>query len=1000
MKPCEIHQKIIVALCLLLVAMLCLFAAGAEKTGEEEMGVIINKINFPDPYFLSYVKGFDTDNDKTLSEAELAVVDQINVAFFSLQTLKGIEYFTALKSLDCANNNLVVLDISRNTALKTLDCSNNELKALDVSRNTALKTLDCSYNELKALDVSRNTDLDIFYCANNMLTALDVSKSSILRDLDCSKNKLEILDVSGSAFLKGLVCSENKLAALDISKNTDLKLLECYDNQLRMLDVSQNTDLESLECYNNQLGMLDVSKNTALVKLDCHDNMMTSLDLGQNTALTELICSNNQITALDTENSSALIQLKCDKNQLKSLDISKLERVKELDCSYNQLTILDVSYCSSIVQLIDNYEREMSKDTQKWESYGWYDDYLFLKADKSVEIVGGDQTGLPIDEQTFPDEVFRDYVEYFDINKNGLLTEREIEAVETIDIEYDAIESLQGIENFTSLESLDCGYNELTSLDVSKNTALKTLLCTGNHLITLDISHNSSLVHLDCSENPISELDIQNNTHLEKLHCTSTMLTKLDINKCPRLVDLVKNIEPTETETTLCWEEYDSDVYRELYVDRSLELSNESITTDNIRGYVTRCYEIILGRKPDEDGMHTWFNELNSGRKAAAEIIDRFVNSPEYMGKKYSYSDSVDILYRAMLGRDADPAGKANWVSKLESGQPFAAVINGFCVSKEFNQICASYGIRPGSVTIPGEAATPEEKIKAFVRRCYQIILNREPDEGGMNTWFDELKANRKAASEIIDRFVNSSEFQEKNLNNSDAVEILYKAMLGRGSDPAGKANWVRKLENGQPFAVVINGFCVSKEFTGICASYGIKAGNVNVQLSGIADEEALSMLALNAKAPITRRSETKPNRVEIINPSDTIDMNIGTAVQAVYINEEKAKEFIGRCYRVILGREASEAEVENWIGQMVNGTKTPDQIARGFLFSNEFKAKNTANEELVKILYRVYMNRDADPEGLKSWTEKLDNGTSLKDLLDAFSKTNEFKKVVSEMSK
>ena len=102
----------------------------------------------------------------------------------------------------------------------------------------------------------------------------------------------------------------------------------------------------------------------------------------------------------------------------------------------------------------------------------------------------------------------------------------------------------------------------------------------------------------------------------------------------------------------------------------------------------------------------------------------------------------------------------------------------------------------------------------------------------------------------------------------------------------------------------------------------------------------------------------------------------------------------------MILGREASEAELENWIGQMVNGTKTPDQIARGFLFSNEFKAKNVSSEELVRILYRVYMNREADPEGLKTWTEKLDNGTALKDLLDTFSKTNEFKKVVSEMSK
>ena len=102
----------------------------------------------------------------------------------------------------------------------------------------------------------------------------------------------------------------------------------------------------------------------------------------------------------------------------------------------------------------------------------------------------------------------------------------------------------------------------------------------------------------------------------------------------------------------------------------------------------------------------------------------------------------------------------------------------------------------------------------------------------------------------------------------------------------------------------------------------------------------------------------------------------------------------------MILGREANQAELENWIGQMVNGTKTPNQIARGFLFSNEFKAKNLGNEELIKILYKVYMNREADPEGLKTWTEKLDSGMELKDLLDTFSKTNEFKKVISEMSK
>ena len=503
-------------------------------------------------------------------------------------------------------------------------------------------------------------------------------------------------------------------------------------------------------------------------------------------------------------------------------------------------------------------------------------------------------------------------------------------------------------------------------------------------------------------DNQFVSLDISHNPKLQWLRCDNNSITSLDISKNMELLNLIQEVEMQTAEhegkKSIYW--HDNEKY--LHVDESVKILTESEKTpeEKIEEYVGRCYSVILGREPDAGGLKTWYNELTSGRKTASEIIDRFVNSPEFISKNYSNEEAVDILYQTMLGRNADAGGKANWVKKLENGQTLAHVINGFCFSKEFRGLCDSYGIKAGFVNIPNTDTTAEGKIKAFVQRCYRIILDREADPSGMQTWYEQLSSGKKAASEIIDRFVNSPEFSGKNYSHSDSVEILYKAMLGRGSDAVGKANWVGKLDAGQPFAVVINGFCVSKEFTGICASYGIKPGSVNVQLSGIAEEEALSMLAYKAKEPITKKSETNPTRVEIINPSDTIDMNIGTAVQAVYINEEKAKEFISRCYQYILGREASAAELDNWIGQMTNGTKTPDQIARGFLFSNEFKGRNVGNEDLVKILYKVYMNRDADPEGLKTWTEKLDNGNSMKDLLDAFAKTNEFKKVVNEMSK
>ena len=73
--------------------------------------------------------------------------------------------------LACAENQLTVLDVSKNTALTELWCADNKPAALDVSKNTALTDLYCDGNQLTALDVSKNTDLTSLWCGENQLTA-------------------------------------------------------------------------------------------------------------------------------------------------------------------------------------------------------------------------------------------------------------------------------------------------------------------------------------------------------------------------------------------------------------------------------------------------------------------------------------------------------------------------------------------------------------------------------------------------------------------------------------------------------------------------------------------------------------------------------------------------------------------------------------------------------------------------------------------------------------
>ena len=216
-------------------------------------GYLVDSTNFPDANFRNWVLAQSYGKDGLLTDAEIANVTSINIYSKNIANLKGIEFFTALKSLNCRRNHLATLDVSKNTLLTNLDCTENYLTSLDVSKNTALTELRCDNNRLTALDVSKNTKLEVLQCYVNQLTSLDISKNTNLTDLRCGNNQLTALDISTNTKLEGLMCDNNQLTTLDVSKNTALLLLWCDNNQLTTLDVSKNKVLESLICYCNKI---------------------------------------------------------------------------------------------------------------------------------------------------------------------------------------------------------------------------------------------------------------------------------------------------------------------------------------------------------------------------------------------------------------------------------------------------------------------------------------------------------------------------------------------------------------------------------------------------------------------------------------------------------------------------------------------------------------------------------------------------------------------------
>ena len=364
--------------------------------------VAINETNFPDENFRNWVLSKSYGSDGMLTEEEIASVTYIDVTDKSINSLQGIEFFTALTKLNCGFNQLTALDVSKNTALTILSCFSNQLTALDVSKNTALTELYCYNNQLTALDVSGNTALTRLECYNNQFTALDVSKNTALTRLECGYNQLTALDVSKNTALRTLYCYRNQLTALDVSKNTALATLRCYGNQIKgaamdalvaslptissgTMDVIWNEDEGNVitttqvaaakakgwtpryhdgSSWQEYAGSEPVIEGIAINETNFPDenfrNWLKSQSYGSDGVLTDTEIAS--VTSISIPSKSikslqgiefftALTVLYCDNNQLTTLDVSKNMALTSLSCSINQLTALDVSKNTALTEL-------------------------------------------------------------------------------------------------------------------------------------------------------------------------------------------------------------------------------------------------------------------------------------------------------------------------------------------------------------------------------------------------------------------------------------------------------------------------------------------------------------------------------------------------------------------------------------------------------------------------------------------------------------------------
>ena len=122
----------------------------------------------------------------------------------------------------------------------------------------------------------------------------------------------------------------------------------------------------------------------------------------------------------------------------------------------------------------------------------------------------------------------------------------------------------------------------------------------------------------------------------------------------------------------------------------------------DVTAFVQRLYSLVLGREAETKGLNDNCAGLLNGL-SASDVAWAFFKSEEFANYQFSNEEIVTRAYEAMLDRDPDADGFADWLDRMDNGMPLYYLIAGFVNSQEFTDLCASYGINRGSLAYDGD---------------------------------------------------------------------------------------------------------------------------------------------------------------------------------------------------------------------------------------------------------------------------------------------------------
>ena len=200
------------------------------------------------------------------------------------------------------------------------------------------------------------------------------------------------------------------------------------------------------------------------------------------------------------------------------------------------------------------------------------------------------------------------------------------------------------------------------------------------------------------------------------------------------------------------------------------------------REFVKRMYAAFFNREGGTDGEDWWLGYLNRGY-TRNYVLAGFTNSNEFKNLCDQYG-----IVQGSLPMDES--------------------------------------MRSNSISVDASNVDPA-KLDEYIDRLYLLVLNRDPEEEGKNYWREEIiegeTYNASTAAEI--GFFNSPEYLGLNKSDDEFIRDCYLVFLNREPEEDGFEYWKEKFRTGEydRQKLIEVGVGHSNEFKDILTSYGFR---------------------------------------------------------------------------------------------------------------------------------------------------------------------------------